>query len=421
MFEYHIAIITPEYTPFQGSECCLGWNLPITLAKENPNILYTVLAATGSWNDNNKYQEHFECYMEKSKLPPNMSVKFISYGPFAKTLSKINGLLSKSSPIGNALIFFRMNAIWYKRALAYVKRRDFDLVHLLTPISYKKNSMAFRTSIPTLVGPTGGLTKLNEYRLGLPLKSQVIEGIRNSIINFDNIIGNHLRYKHNHNYIIFDSNEKEFYKNYKPIILPDSACQEHEIKAEKKYNKKIKIMIVGQLTVRKQPFLMLEALKENEQLRDICDVQIIGDGPLRADMLQYITEHRLEESVRMIGKIRRSDLDHQYSQSDLLVHMSYREAATHVIPEAISHGLGIVAHNVGGIREFVCEKNGYLITLKNIENSKFELTETLLSYHETNEVKEKWRKNSYKKSEILTYKNMARLISIEHERLIRNE
>ncbi len=414
----HICIISPEYTAFQGSECALGWNLSLNIALENPQNHYTVIAATGSWKNQNSYSTDFELYQTKFPLPANLTVQFLPYPKLARLLVLVNHYFSKLSPVGNSLIFFKINALWYDSIIKFINIDRFDLIHLLTPISYKKNAFAFKIKLPTVTGPTGGFTKLNTYRNGLPLKVRLIEKIRNLTIQLDHNLGNHFKYKRLHNYILFDRTEANYFKDYNPIILPDSATLGQKIQEKAKSGDKLNLLIVGQLTVRKQPFLLLEALKNSKSLRNFYHVKIIGSGPLEIDLKSYVDKHKLNDCVELIGQVEREILDIYYSQANLLIHLSYREAATHTIPEAISFGLGVIAHDIGGIREFVCEDNGHLIDLESIEFSIHHLKKVLFKYASNKQLRQMWSTNSIKKSNELTYSRMAKLIALEHQRLI---
>ena len=82
----------------------------------------------------------------------------------------------------------------------------------------------------------------------------------------------------------------------------------------------------------------------------------------------------------MIRSVPYDQMPNIYRNADILVHMSYREACTFVIPEAISYGLCVICHNVGGVEHFVSEKNGKVIDLIDRQYSKQALTKQLMVY-----------------------------------------
>jgi glycosyltransferase involved in cell wall biosynthesis len=87
---------------------------------------------------------------------------------------------------------------------------------------------------------------------------------------------------------------------------------------------------------------------------------IAGDGPLRSEMQEFASREGLGDRVRFLGP--RNDIGDLMTASDGLVLASQEEGLSLVLLEAASHGLPIVATDVGGNRETIPEENtGYLV------------------------------------------------------------
>lgn len=97
---------------------------------------------------------------------------------------------------------------------------------------------------------------------------------------------------------------------------------------------------IGRLVHQKNPLLFVELL--NEVIRRGCDVQaiVLGDGPLRAAMVNLATSYGLLDRIDWRGEFPARGL---YPEMDLLVHTSFYEALPYSLIEATAALLPIVA------------------------------------------------------------------------------
>jgi glycosyltransferase involved in cell wall biosynthesis len=138
-------------------------------------------------------------------------------------------------------------------------------------------------------------------------------------------------------------------------------------------NATIQAMFVGRLARPKEPEVLVSALSElPPQVRDAYDLQIVGDGPLRAALRDAIA--RGSASVRLTGALGREEVLERLSRTDLFVLVSRYEGLPISILEAMSLGLAIIASDVGGVREAVCPECGILIPPGGKEDLKRALT-----------------------------------------------
>jgi sugar transferase (PEP-CTERM/EpsH1 system associated) len=87
---------------------------------------------------------------------------------------------------------------------------------------------------------------------------------------------------------------------------------------------------------------------------------IIGDGPLRDELVSFVRERRLEEHIKFLGI--RNDVPRLLSVLDIFVLCSVSEGLPLTLLEAMAAGKPIIATNVGGIPEVVDHNsNGLLI------------------------------------------------------------
>ena len=89
---------------------------------------------------------------------------------------------------------------------------------------------------------------------------------------------------------------------------------------------------------------------------------LVGDGPERETMERYVEQLDISTSVTFTGK--RQDTNDLLNASDMMLHLSDKEAFGLVILEAFACGLPVIATNIGGIPEVVIHgQNGYLVEL----------------------------------------------------------
>jgi glycosyltransferase involved in cell wall biosynthesis len=118
--------------------------------------------------------------------------------------------------------------------------------------------------------------------------------------------------------------------------------------------------MIGRLEHVKGPGYFVEAAMQIAKLRqDVCFV-LIGDGSLKAELENKVRSQGLKERIIFTGW--REDVDRMLTMLDVMVLPSLNEAVGLVLIEAQSHGIPVVASNVGGIPETIKEnETGFLV------------------------------------------------------------
>jgi glycosyltransferase involved in cell wall biosynthesis len=113
---------------------------------------------------------------------------------------------------------------------------------------------------------------------------------------------------------------------------------------------KPRIVIIGRLTAQKGYFDLLSALALVVH-KIPAQLLIIGDGPLKPQILTRIADLKLQNMVHLLG-VRR-DVRDILSYADLFILPSYWEGFPAVILEAMSQKVPVIATDVSGSRELV--------------------------------------------------------------------
>lgn len=174
--------------------------------------------------------------------------------------------------------------------------------------------------------------------------------------------------------IAVSENDKKTVTHYLPffskkIVTIHNGVALPPIK-ERTLSEKIRLVFVGRMDAPKNPFVVVRALSRlNEDIQKKFEITFIGDGIYKERTQQMST--LLTPSIETIytGRISRNEVEHILEQKDVLVFTSHWEGFPIAILEAMARGLSVVASDVGGIREMIDAKNGFLLSRENEEQS----------------------------------------------------
>lgn len=118
----------------------------------------------------------------------------------------------------------------------------------------------------------------------------------------------------------------------------------------------VRIASVLRLVGRKRPLPLLDALRRVREAvpADVpLEVVLIGDGPRRRDMVDFLTRHDMQDWVRLTGELTREEIRELYRSVDLYVAPAHLESFGIAALEARAAGLPVVGMRRGGVGEFV--------------------------------------------------------------------
>ncbi|MCF6280354.1 MAG: glycosyltransferase family 4 protein [Flavobacteriaceae bacterium] len=123
--------------------------------------------------------------------------------------------------------------------------------------------------------------------------------------------------------------------------------------------KEFKIITAGQLRYIKNFRLAIKSFSIflkflSKKERDLIQLQIVGDGEQKEELINYVKELKIEGNVDFKGQIKQSELMNCFKESHLFLFPTL-ENAGFVILEAMTNGLPIIALDYGGPKQFVKE------------------------------------------------------------------
>jgi colanic acid/amylovoran biosynthesis glycosyltransferase len=114
-----------------------------------------------------------------------------------------------------------------------------------------------------------------------------------------------------------------------------------------------RLVCVGRLCEQKGQLLLMEAAHRLEVEGMEFELVMVGDGELRSDIEALIRRHKLEERVRITGRISTEELHEEILAARALVLPSFAEGLPMVIMEAMALRRPVISTFVAGIPELV--------------------------------------------------------------------
>lgn len=124
----------------------------------------------------------------------------------------------------------------------------------------------------------------------------------------------------------------------------------------------VKLLMVGRLSVQKNPLLAVASLARLAGLG--WELEVIGQGPLEPAMRDASEAAGLSGRIQFSGWMDESGVRARMAESDILLMPSLHEGLPMAAVEALWHGLAIVGSHIGGLADVVIDgRNGHLCEL----------------------------------------------------------
>ena len=147
---------------------------------------------------------------------------------------------------------------------------------------------------------------------------------------------------------------KEFINRTNPkteVLKINNGIEITEFKRNKTPTHEFNILINSRLVVQKNVHLVIEAMGSVKNL-DI-NLKIIGEGGEFARLEDLITNLKIQNRVKMIGKVENNLISEYLKTSNLFIQASDYEGLPHSILEAINYEVPILSTEVGGCKDLL--------------------------------------------------------------------
>ncbi|WP_205481682.1 glycosyltransferase [Sphingomonas arenae] len=124
-----------------------------------------------------------------------------------------------------------------------------------------------------------------------------------------------------------------------------------------------RFICVGRLSPEKGHTGLIQAFAKLRQAQPNVRLDLVGDGPDRAELERQVAALGLEEAVTFLGRLPEHATLQEVANADVLILPSFMEGLPVVLMEAMAMGVPVVASRVAGIPELVHDDvNGLLFT-----------------------------------------------------------
>lgn len=148
----------------------------------------------------------------------------------------------------------------------------------------------------------------------------------------------------------------------KNIIIPN-GCDVQTFKPDEQQKSSVfKILFVGRLVEQKDPFTFLKAIKLYSETNSNFMVHVLGDGPLRRKMEQFVSQNHLKDNVKFLGWLSKEQMIEEYKSAHLQIAPSLGEGMSIALLESLTCGVYAIATPASGNSTLIEENvNGEII------------------------------------------------------------
>lgn len=342
--------------PNMGSEHSMGWNTIINLSQLTPITVVT--------------RCEFEVKIrEASKEYKNITFIFVKEPSIKKYYASINPMLE----------FYFVYPMWeykvYKLLLSINQKEKIDIVHKLNIIGIKEPGFTWKLKgINFLIGPIGGFEYIGtKYFCFLGVKEKIYALLNNLLVfkvRYFSLRSKNAIQRAKKVYTINNRHKKFISTNFDQTnvsICSDSFPFKTNFKVKKReLTEQLQLVSSCRIEAVKGIQLLIQVLKA---LR--IDIKykftLIGQGAYTPQIKLLLDKANI--NYQIIEWIDRKDLFGIFNNSHAFLYSSFKDASTHIIPEAISCGCPIICLDHLGYGEVVTSQVGFKVNTEDtIEN-----------------------------------------------------
>jgi len=139
-----------------------------------------------------------------------------------------------------------------------------------------------------------------------------------------------------------------------------------------------RLVNVGRLSEQKGQLLLIEAAARLRDRGVEFELVIVGDGPMRGEIEQFIKQFSLENQVRITGYLSNQDVRKELRAARALVLPSFAEGLPVVVMESLAQGRPVISTYIAGIPELIEPGvNGWLVPAGAVEPLVVAMAEVL--------------------------------------------
>jgi glycosyltransferase involved in cell wall biosynthesis len=287
----------------------------------------------------------------------------------ATTLSGGKGKSWTTITALSSISYYYFEHLIWKQFAERIRSKEFDVVHRVTPLSPTTPSLLSRkcrkAGVPFILGPlNGGVPwpkgfedarhKEREWLSYLRVAYKLLPGYRSTRKSASAIlIGSRDSYQ-------------QMPKKYhdKCLYLAENAIDPSRFTRTRttKSSVPLRAIFVGRLVPYKGADMLIEAAAPLVKC-GLLSIEIIGDGPQRAELELQAEQLGIAGGIRFRGWVSHDKLQDHLAEADVFAFPSVREFGGGAVLEAMAVGLVPVVVDYGGPGELVTDQTGFRIPI----------------------------------------------------------
>lgn len=156
----------------------------------------------------------------------------------------------------------------------------------------------------------------------------------------------------------------------------------------------LKLLIVSRLIFSKGIHHALEGLARVRADMPEWSLDVLGEGPYRAQLQAMANDMGLTDNVRFHGHVTRAQVDGFYRSADMFLFPTIREPSGSVIFEAMSWGLPIIAADYGGPGTHIKDSFGIRIPVHDPQQFSSDFGNAILRLARDDEIRSEYARNA---------------------------
>jgi glycosyltransferase involved in cell wall biosynthesis len=358
-----ILLLAEACNPAWPGEPLIGYNLATALAARDELALTVVT------------QVRNKKALADDPLGERADVVYVESEFIAKPLFQLARFLERSTSVSwtvtTALAwpsYVVFEWMVYRRLRDRLRRKEFDLVHRITPISPgMAGPLASRVELPVLLGPLNGglpwprghsdrqaeegerVATWRRHHVRLPFYKSTLSSAAGLIAGSRYTAGS----------LPSDVKAQRFF-------MPENGVDPRRFPLADAWPEpkgRFRFVTVSRLVPVKAIDLVIEAMRESERLR-ACELRIVGNGPERDHLEAIVKDYGLQGSVEFLGWLDQTAVARELASAQAFVFPSVKDFGGGALFEAMSAGLPSIVVDYGGPGDLVTPDTGFRMPLR---------------------------------------------------------
>ena len=415
MTRKNILISAYAFSPYQGSECAVGWNIVTRLAK-----VYDVTVLCGDLAHSRRMKADLCRYFSANEPIPGLTIQYVDPSFLTQFIEKIHTI-----PFLWIVYYWAYN-VWQRKAFKVAKdlhaKRPFDLAHHLNMIGYREPGYLWKLPVPFVWGPVGG--SANEPMSFRSLFSWsgctrvLFRNWLNEIQKRINWRSRRAAHKAVKLWAVTSADVQTIRDiwgvDVQQMLETGTTVRDGAMVRSWDGCEPLRIVWSGIHLPRKALPILLYAIAD-DRIRKRVVVDVLGTGP------ETVAWRVLAERLGIDGLITwRGMLSHQQamnvmSTAHVMGFPSLKEGTPHVVLEALSLGIPVICHDACGMGVAVDGRCGIKVPLCGLQTSINGFRDAIRELLEKPDMIAQLSRGALKRAEELSWDNKADIMARAYE------